>query len=303
MENVKNVLITGGSGLIGSRLTELLADRGYQVSHLGRARKNQGVKTFLWDIGQQSIDPEAFKEIDTIIHLAGAGVADKRWTLKRKREILESRTKSTRLLRDKLKTETHTIQNFISASGINYYGFGDDEVFTESDKPGKDFLSIVTQEWENEVDQIAKPGLRVVKIRIGFVLSNRGGALKKLAKPIKLMAGAPLGSGQQYISWIHIDDLCKLFIKVIEDSSMQGAYNGVGPYSVTNKTLTEAIATTLHKPLLLPNIPGFVLKIILGEMAEIVLNGSRISSQKIQDAGFSFQYKTLEDALEDLYSQ
>jgi uncharacterized protein (TIGR01777 family) len=303
MQNVKNILITGGSGLIGTRLTELLMTRGYQVSHLGRTKKDQGVKTFLWDIDQQAIDPEAFESMDTIIHLAGAGVSDKRWTDKRKQEILESRTRSTRLLKDKLNTEMHSIKNFISASGINYYGFGEDEkAFVESDKPGNDFLSKVTQAWENEADQIAKPGLRVVKIRIGFVLSNRGGALKKLAKPIKMMAGAPLGSGKQYISWIHIDDLCNLFIKAIEDTSMHGAYNGVGPYPVTNKTLTEAIAGTLKKPLLLPPIPGFILKIILGEMAEIVLKGSRISSQKIQDAGFSFQYKTLEDALRNTLS-
>lgn len=300
MQDVKNILITGGSGLIGRRLTELLQQKGYGVSHLGRTKKNEGVKTFLWNIDRQTIDPDAFENIDTIIHLAGAGVSDKRWTRKRKEEILESRTKSTGLLKDRLEAGSHTVRRFISASGISYYGFGGNEKeFLESDKPAEDFLAKVAVAWEDGADEIARLGLRVVKIRIGFVLSGRGGALKKMARPVKLFAGAPLGSGNQYISWIHLDDLCNLFIKAIEDASMLGAYNGVGPYAVTNRSLTKAIAKTLHRPLLLPNIPGFVLKIILGGMAEIVLNGSKVSSRKIQDAGFCFQYNILEEALEN----
>ncbi len=301
MENVKKILITGGSGLIGTRLTELLLSKGYQVSCLGRTIKTQHIKTFLWNIDEQRIEENAFLDVHTIIHLAGAGISDKRWTQKRKQEILESRTKSTRLLKDELNKRTHHIKNFISASAIGYYGFEDyGKEFVESDKPGKDYTAKVTHEWENEVDKIATLGLRVVKIRTGIVLSNHGGALTKLATPINLMAGAPLGSGKQYISWIHIDDLCNIFIKGIEDNSMEGAYNAAAPNPVTNKNFTQVLAKVLHKPLFLPNVPAFVLKIILGEMAEIVLNGSLISSKKIQDAGFRFQYKTLESALRDL---
>lgn len=302
MENVKNILITGGSGLIGTRLTELLLSKGYQVSCLGRTIKTQHVKTFLWNIDEQRIEENAFLNVHTIIHLAGAGISDKRWTQKRKQEILESRTKSTRLLKDELNKRTHHIKNFISASAIGYYGFEDyEKEFVESDKPGKDYTAKVTHEWENEVDKIATLGLRVVKIRTGIVLSNQGGALTKLARPIKLMAGAPLGSGKQYLSWIHIDDLCNIYIKGIEDNSMEGAYNAAAPNPVTNKMFTQVLAKVLHKPLFLPNVPAFILKIILGEMADIVLNGSKISSKNIQGRGFNFQFKTLESALRDLF--
>lgn len=301
MENVKNILITGGSGLIGTRLTELLLSKGYQVSCLGRTIKTQHVKTFLWNIDEQRIEENAFLNVHTIIHLAGAGISDKRWTQKRKQEILESRTKSTRLLKDELNKRTHHIKNFISASAIGYYGFEDyEKEFVESDKPGKDYTAKVTHEWENEVDKIATLGLRVVKIRTGIVLSNQGGALTKLARPIKLMAGAPLGSGKQYLSWIHIDDLCNIYIKGIEDNSMEGAFNAAAPNPVTNKMFTQVLAKVLHKPLFLPNVPAFVLKLIVGEMAEIVINGAKVSSNKIQKAGFNFQFKTLQSALNNL---
>lgn len=301
MENVKNILITGGSGLIGTRLTELLLSKGYQVSCLGRTIKTQHVKTFLWNIDEQRIEENAFLNVHTIIHLAGAGISDKRWTQKRKQEILESRTKSTRLLKDELNKRTHHIKNFISASAIGYYGFEDyEKEFVESDKPGKDYTAKVTHEWENEVDKIATLGLRVVKIRTGIVLSNQGGALTKLARPIKLMAGAPLGSGKQYLSWIHIDDLCNIYIKGIEDNSMEGTYNAAAPNPVTNKMFTQVLAKVFHKPLFLPNVPAFVLKLIVGEMAEIVINGAKVSSNKIQKAGFNFQFKTLQSALNNL---
>ena len=288
--------------MIGTRLTELLLSKGYQVSCLGRTIKTQHVKTFLWNIDEQRIEENAFLNVHTIIHLAGAGISDKRWTQKRKQEILESRTKSTRLLKDELNKRTHHIKNFISASAIGYYGFEDyEKEFVESDKPGKDYTAKVTNEWENEVDKIATLGLRVVKIRTGIVLSNQGGALTKLARPIKLMAGAPLGSGKQYLSWIHIDDLCNIYIKGIEDSSMEGAYNAAAPNPVTNKMFTQVLAKVLHKPLFLPNVPAFILKIILGELADFVLNGSKISSKNIQGRGFNFQFKTLESALRDLF--
>ncbi len=297
-----NILITGASGLVGTRLTELLLNKGYSVSHLGRSKKEGLVKTFVWDINHSIIESGALNSIHTIIHLAGAGVADKRWTKERKQEILESRTKSSALLYNELKNSQHSVTSFISASAIGYYGFEDNKnLLTELSDPGNDFLAQVTKEWEQEVDKISSLGIRVVKLRIGIVLSEKGGALKQMALPIKLFAGSPLGTGQQPLSWIHLDDLCAMFIKAVDDDQLKGAYNATGLYAVTNQEMTKAIAKVLNKPLFLPAVPAFALKIMLGEMADIVLNGSKVSSEKIQHAGFKFQFANLEDALNDLF--
>ena len=297
----KNILITGASGLIGSRLTELLLQKGYHVSHLGRSKK-PGVASYVWDIEKKELDIESIMNADTIVHLAGAGVADKRWTGKRKKEILESRTQSTALLFGALSHNKHQITSIISASAIGYYGIRDQmEFITEEYEPGTDFLARVTRQWENEVDAFSSLNMRVVKLRIGIVLSEKGGALKSMALPIRFGIGAPLASGHQYVSWIHLDDLCAMFIKAIEDGEMKGAYNAVGAEPTTNKTLTHAIAQVLMKPLWAPAVPGFVLKVILGEMADVVIHGNKISSQKIQQAGFQFQFPNLHDALNDLF--
>ncbi len=298
---VKKILITGASGLVGQRLTELLLQKGYQASHLGRSKRGGAVPSFVWDVEKGFLDSKAMNDVNTIIHLAGAGVADKRWTASRKKEILESRTKSTALLFETLKNEKNSVTTVISASAIGYYGFGlRDEVFTEESKSGSDFLALVTKQWEEAVDQISSIGLRVVKLRIGIVLSEKGGALAEVSKPIKLGVGSPLGSGKQHLTWIHLDDLCEMFIKAIEDSTMKGAYNAVGPEWVSNAEMTKAIAKVLKKPLWLPPVPGFVLKIVLGEMADMVLNGSKISSTRIQTTGFKFKFTKLDEALKDL---
>jgi uncharacterized protein (TIGR01777 family) len=301
MTTSNNILITGASGLIGTRLTALLLQRKDRVSHLGRMKKDSGIGSFTWDVNQGKIDAEALNGVDAIIHLAGASVGDERWTQKRKREILESRTKSTQLVYDTLKKSRHTVKVFVTASGISYYGYGDKtRVFTESDPPANDFLARVVQHWEAEADQISELGIRVVKLRIGLVLSQKGGALKELVTPVKFFVGAPLGSGKQLMSWIHIDDLCGMFIKAIDDPNMNGVYNAAAPYAVTNREMTKAIGKVLGKPLILPFIPPFVLKMILGEMAEMVLNGSQVSADKILKAGVKFKFTNLEDALEDL---
>lgn len=297
----KKILITGASGLVGSRLTELLLQKGYQVSHLGRRKKTGAVPSFVWDVEKQSIDPLALEGVETIIHLAGAGVADQRWNAKRKQEILDSRVKSSQLLFEFLKNNTHSVKAFISASAIGIYGFVDNEkVFVEESAPANDYLAQVVKQWEASVDHIQSLGIRVAKMRIGIVLSEKGGALLEMAKPIRLGVGAPLGSGDQYLSWIHLDDLCEMFIKAAEDSAMGGAYNAVGPQWHTNREMTKAIAQVLKKPLLLPPVPGFVLKIIVGEMAAIVLGGSKVSAEKIQKTGFQFQFTELKSALENL---
>jgi len=298
---IQKILVTGASGLVGSRLTEMLLEKGHQVSHLGRRKGTGRVPTFVWDVENKSIDLQALQGVDTIIHLAGAGIADQRWTEQRKKEILESRTHSTQLLIETLKNQHHTVKTFVGASAIGYYGFGQgEEVFTEESKAGSGFLADVTREWEEKTDGIAALGLRLVKLRIGIVLSEKGGALAEMAKPIRFGVGAPLGSGKQYLSWIHIDDLCTLFIKAAEDQSWHGSYNAVGINWVTNAELTKAIAHVLKKPLWLPPIPDFVMNLILGEMAGMVLNGSKVSSTKIQRAGFQFKYTELKEALKNL---
>ncbi|MCX8489716.1 MAG: TIGR01777 family oxidoreductase [Cyclobacteriaceae bacterium] len=298
---IQKILITGASGLVGSRLTEMLLGKGHHVSHLGRRKKTGRVPSFIWDVDNKSIDPQALKGVDTIIHLAGAGIADQRWTAQRKKEILESRTHSTMLLVETLKKQTHSVKTFVGASAIGYYGFSlKDEVFTEETKAGTGFLADVTREWEEQTDAIVTLGLRLVKLRIGIVLSEKGGALAEMAKPVRFGVGAPLGSGKQSLSWIHIDDLCSMFIQAAEDQSWKGAYNAVGLNWVTNTELTKAIAQMLKKPLWLPPIPDFVMKLILGEMASMVLNGSKVSSAKIQKDRFQFKYSELNEALKNL---
>lgn len=297
----KNILITGASGLIGTHLTDSLYAKGHRVAHLSRTPRSAKAKTFLWDIGKHTIDETSLQPADAIVHLAGASVADKPWTKERKEEILRSRVDSTRLLYDALKKGNHNVKTFVSASGIGYYGFDHgDKSFTENDAQGEDFLAEVVREWEGSVDAISSLGIRVIKIRIGIVLSDEGGALKEIKRPVKLYAGAPLGSGTQRVSWIHLTDLCNIFIKAIEDESMQGVYNAVAPHPVTNTELTRTIAKVMDKPLILPAIPSFVIKFLFGEMADLVLKGATVSSKKIQSTGFRFRFEYLEPAIEDL---
>lgn len=296
---MSRILITGASGLVGTRLTQLLLESGHEVSHLGRSRKSGSIPSFVWDVNAGTIDPGALKGIDAVVHLAGAGIADERWSKKRKREILESRTKSTALIVRKINKGDNTVSVLVSGSATGYYGMTpDSREFTEGDKPGTDFLADVVTAWEYEADQLDKKK-RLVKIRTGVVLSKDDGALNEIAKPVRFGFGAPLGSGNQIVSWIHLDDLCKIFIKAVEDKSMQGAYNATTG-AVTNRALTKAIAKTLHKPLWFPAVPGFALKLFLGEMADLVLLGNHVTSDKIRKAGFSFTFDTLEKALADL---
>jgi hypothetical protein len=298
IKSVSKILITGASGLIGTRLTELFIQQGHAVVHLGRTKRTGKIPCFMWDVEKGMIEEDAFDGVDAVVHLAGAGVADQRWTKRRKQEILGSRTKSTTLLARHLQNYPN-VKAVVSASAIGYYGFGlTDKEYTEESSPGTDYLASVVSAWEGEVDKIQNK--RIVKMRVGIVLSEKGGALKEMMKPIQWGVGAPLGTGKQYMSWIHLDDLCRMFMRAVEDQTMSGAYNATGPYAVTNKELTRALAKALHKPLWLPPVPKFVLKIVVGEMANIVLNGSIVSSKKIQQTGFTFQFNSLEEALNDL---
>lgn len=301
---MKNILITGGSGMIGERLTDLLLQRGYHVSHLGRKKHEGKVPTFVWDIERHYIDPKALSEVNAIVHLAGTNIGAKRWTTKRKNEILRSRIDPTALLYNALAHQKHSVTTIICAAGSSYYGLDNGGKFAEEDdKPGDDFLANVCQLWERELDRFGDLGLRVVKLRAAIVLSPKGGALKKMKGPTELYAGAVLASGKQPMTWIHIDDHCGIILKALEDSTMSGAYNSVAPNPVTNEQFTKEMAAALHRPIILPHAPAFILRIVFGEMADLVLFGIRISAKKIIRAGYTFRFPYIKEALKDLLSR
>ncbi len=295
-----NILITGGTGLLGNHLKKLFAEKNYHVNILSRNPGNTE-NVFLWNVEDKFIDTEVFKEAETIIHLAGTSIAEKRWTAKRKKEIIESRTTSTELLYEKLKTTPHRVKTFISASAIGIYGDMNDKWANEDQLPGTDFSANVCKQWEASVNRISELGIRVVILRIGIVLAKDGGALPQLALPVKLFVGSALGSGKQYVSWIHIDDLCNVFLKAMNDEKINGVYNAVAPDPVSNKAFTKALAKILHRPMWPVRVPSFILRMLLGEKAAIILTSQRVSSKKIISAGFNFQFKNLEDALENIY--
>ncbi|SHN07702.1 TIGR01777 family oxidoreductase [Mucilaginibacter sp. OK098] len=301
MNQQKSVLLTGGTGLIGITITKQLLAKGYQVSHLSRKPGNdQQVKTFLWDVNKGEIDEHCIDGVDIIIHLAGAGIADKHWTDERKKEIIDSRTKSIGLIYQLLGTKKHKVNSMISASAIGYYSDRGDELLAEDSPPNSDFMARCCIEWEKAVDEGKKLNLRIVKFRTGVVLNN-GGALKQMALPVKLYVGSPMGSGKQWIPWIHWRDVVEMYLFAIENENFTGVYNMVAPNPVTNKQLIQAIAKQLHKPLWVPNVPAFLLRLLLGEMSTLVLGSTKVSAQKIKDAGYKFQYPDITSALKEIY--
>ena len=299
---MSTVLITGGTGLIGEQLSKRLKDKGYEVAILSRARsKEEQILTYIWDLNKFEIDKEAIATADFIIHLSGSSIGEKRWTTKRKQQIIDSRIKSGQLIFDEIRKQNKNLKAFISASAIGYYGTTtSNKIFYETDPPGDDFLGRTCREWEQVADGFKNIGIRTVKIRTGVVLTKRGGALSKIKIPIKTGLGSAIGTGKQYIPWIHIDDLCGIYIKAIEDTQMIGAYNAVAPEHVTNKEFTQRLTTILKKTVWFPNIPAVVMKTLFGEMSEILLQGSRVSAEKIQTTGYNFQFPSLEGALKQL---
>jgi uncharacterized protein (TIGR01777 family) len=294
------VLISGGSGLVGKALCEKLQAKGYDVAILSRSNKDE-FKTYLWDPKNNKIDPEAIASSDYIIHLAGANIAKKRWSSSRKKIIIDSRVQSTNLLFEELKKQNKKLRAFVSASAVGYYGaITSDKVFTEEDTFADDFLGQTCQKWEQAAQQFKTLNIRTTILRTGLVLNKQGGALSKMLIPIKLGLASALGTGKHYIPWIHIDDLCEIYIKAIEDNQMDGIFNAAAPDFQTNKSFTQAIAKVLNKPCWLPNTPSVFLKFILGEMSDLLLKGSRASSAKILKKGFIFRFPKLEDALKNL---
>lgn len=307
---METILLTGGTGTIGKYLTAHLLKKGYKVIILTRKLPagnsiNAGVSYASWNINENRIDTDALQKADHIIHLAGAGVVDKRWSTAYKKEIQDSRTKSSALLNDAMAKTTNKIKTLVSASAIGWYGpdnaFTLQNGFTEDALPNNDFLGETCRLWEESVEPAASLGKRVIKLRTGIVLSEHGGALAEFKKPLKFGTAAILGSGRQIVSWIHVDDLCRIYIEAIQNPMLSGSYNAVAPGPVSNKTLTLQLAKTMRKNAFIPiHVPAFVLKIMMGESSIEVLKSCTVNCKKIKDAGFTFLYPSIEAALNDL---
>jgi uncharacterized protein len=299
---METILISGGTGLIGKHLSKKLKEKGFNVAVLSRkSNTDSDIPAYTWDPENHYIDQKAVSEADYIIHLAGAGIGDKRWSEKRKQILFDSRIKTAELLKDAVKCSGTKPRAFISASAIGFYGaITSDKIFSESDKPADDLQGRLCREWEEAADRFEEAGIRSVKIRTGVVLTPSGGALASMVTPVKLWIGSKLGSGGQYLPWIHIDDLCNIYLKAVTDSSMRGAYNAVAPDHKTNKEFIVTLAEVLKKPFIFPGVPAILMKILFGKMSEILLKGSRVSSEKIVKAGYTFHFPDLESALKDL---
>ena len=302
---MSRVLIAGGAGLIGQHLCKRLQERGYEVAILSRSKLKSGhALSYFWNPDQNEIQKKAVNSCDYIINLAGANIGAKRWTSKRRQEILESRIKSSKLIFDNIEKENHKLRTFITASAIGYYGAEtSDHIYHESDAPANDFLGQTCKEWEEAADIFTEIGVRTVKIRTGIVLAKDGGALAKLNIPIRLGFASALGHGKQYMPWIHMEDLCNIYIQAIKDEEMVGPYNAVAPEHVKNRDFTRKAAHALHRPFWFPNVPAFVLKLFFGEMSLMLLSGSRISSEKIESTGYTFLFPNLDSAFKELYSK
>ncbi len=304
---MQTVLITGGSGLVGKALSVALLAKGYKVIILSRSLNSKPAIANLsyayWHVKKQQIDLAAVQQADHIVHLAGAGVVAKKWTPAYQKEIVESRTDSSRLLIDMLKNNACKVKTVVSASAIGWYGADQSPVkpFIETDEFDHSFLGNTCKLWEAGIEPVTSLGIRLVICRIGIVLSNDGGALAEFKKPIKFGAAAILGNGKQLISWIHIDDLCRLFTEAIENDALQGIYNAVSPSPVSNKELTLTLAKAMNGKFYLPiYVPAFVLKWMMGERSIEILKSTTVSCKKIMDTHFQFNYNTIEQALVNL---
>ena len=298
---MKKVLIAGGSGLIGKTLSKMLLDKDYEVGVLSRSSKSFiDIKHHVWNLESMTVDQDVL-QYQYLVNLTGAGIADKRWSDKRKKEIIDSRVKSTKLLYDTFK-DRHSLKAVINASAIGYYGDSGDTLLTEeSGIQNKEFLSEVCDIWERAADPLKEIAKRLVILRIGTVLSSKGGALEKMVPPIKMGVASFLGNGQQWMSWIHIEDICRMIIYLLENENTQGVYNGVSPNPEKNIDFTKILKRVVNRFALEVPAPKFGIKIAFGELSRLVLNSNRVSAQKILDAGFQFDYPKLDEALQDLF--
>ena len=296
------ILIAGGTGLLGSRLSQLLKAKNYQVLHLSR-RQNLAAEfpAYQWDVEKGTADERALAQADCIINLAGAGVADARWTAARKKLIIDSRVQSAMLLRSFIENKKTPAKAYLSASAIGYYGHRGGQLLTENDPPGSTgFLPKSVVAWENSIQEVARTGIRTVAFRIGIVLSTKGGALQKMLLPFRFFTGTYFGDGSMYYSWVHIDDMANMFIAAIENEKYAGIYNGVAPKPATNKEIIFTCKKALGKRALLLPAPAFLLRAAMGEMADMILDSTRVSSEKIEKMGFEFGFAELLPAIKDL---
>lgn len=295
------VLIAGGSGLVGVRLSEVLKEKGYQVLHLSRKQNlSAEFPAYQWDLNQGIIDLDAVAQADFVINLAGASIIGSPWTKARKKLIIDSRVQTNELLKSAFSKLDKLPQAYISASAVGYYGNTGDRMAEETSDPGVGFLTDSVLEWEKSIELIEEMGIRTTVLRIGIVLSTKGGAFEKMFPSYRLNTGAYFGDGQQFYSWIHIDDLAHMFLHAMENNNFSGTYNAVGPNPTRLKNIAQDIATAMDKKALLLPVPALALKMTMGEMSEMLLFSTRVSSKKIEKAGFQFQFPDLVEAIKDV---
>lgn len=303
--SMETVLITGGTGLIGTALTSLLRSKGYKVIILSRTlheQNDENIAYAQWDVEKEYLDPGAMQAADHIVHLAGAGIADKRWTKKRKKLIVDSRVNSGKLLMKALSENQNKVKTFVSASGIGWYGEDkkNGHPFKESDPAADNFLGETCKLWEDSVRPVENLGKKLVILRTGLVFSNQGGAFVEFVKPMKYGVAAILGNGRQIVSWIHIDDLVRVYVEAIENKNLKGVYNAVAREPVSNSELTVRIARARKKGFIAMHVPSFVLRTLFGGVSVEVLKSTAVDGGKLRDSGFNLIYPTVESALNDL---
>lgn len=296
---MQRVIITGATGLIGTHLSRLLEEEGYDVVHLTRRRKSGGrEKSYMWDPGLSYADSDAFCSGDIIIHLAGANIGAGRWSIKRKKEIVSSRVDSAGLLFAKTVGAGIKPSAFITASASGYYGaVTSEKILSETDSPAADFLGETCRLWEEAASPFSENGVRVVIVRTSVVFAESGSVLTKLKRPAAAGLIVRPGPGNQYFPWIHIDDLCAVYLMAVKESSMSGPYNATAPDHITLDGLMSEIARQKHLPVFLPHIPVWLMRIVLGEMSLMLTSGSRISSERLVKAGFTFRYPDVASVL------
>ena len=304
---MQTVLITGGTGMVGQSLTNTLIDQGYEVIVLTRSVKKSTrlhLTYAVWDIEKQFIDPIALGTADIIVHLAGENVAGKRWSVKRKQALVDSRVKSGALLVKALNENQHKVKTVIAASAIGWYGPDTpaslQNGFIETDPADNAFLGETSRLWEQSMHPVTTMGIRLVTFRIGIVFNKRGGALAEFIKPAQFGLATIFGTGEQIVSWVHHLDLCKMILFAAQTPTMQGVYNAVSPEPVSNKNLIISIAKKMRGFYIPISVPEFILKIMLGEMSVEILKSAKVSSGKLQSVGFEFDYPTLDKALTQL---
>ncbi len=299
------VLITGGSGLLGRAISDILLKNNDEVVWLSREEgQYNSIKKYKWDVNAEFIDERAFENVEHIIHLAGAGIADKKWTNAYKKEIINSRIKSSELILNYIKKLNLPIKTLVGASAVGFYGARrSEQLINETEKPYSDFLAQTCVAWEDSYKPFKELGIRTPIIRIGVILSKHGGAYKKMLPPFKYNLGCSIGSGKQYLPWIHVNDVANIFIFALKNNSLKETYNAAANELVTMNEFAKQLAKSINKFIFLPNVPTFILKLVLGESHLMVTEGLKISNQKIKDAGFKFEFEKLSNALKQLASK